>query len=364
MTEISQSNPPARQHFDILDGLRGIAALAIVIFHFMEMAFPRQDFHLGHSYLAVDFFFCLSGFVIAYAYDERLPSMGLKNFFIRRLIRLHPLVILGAALGLVTFIFDPFSTASQNYSLGAIALFFLTAGLLIPYPMMEERAFNVSSLNAPSWSLFWEYIANIAYALVLRKFSIKMLTLLVIVSGVLLFSTSHQAGNLLGGWSGETFWQGGARLTFSFSLGLLIYRLGWTIKNKLGFPILALLLLATLMVPCHESTDRIVDPLICCVAFPLLIMLGAGATTSKWTQSLCKLSGELSYPIYMTHYAVIWVFYGWITQEKPTPDEILTVTAIGVPVMIAFAYFWLKIFDAPIRRALTRMHLKNAASTK
>src|SRR5688572_32430384 len=103
----------SKQHFEILDGLRGVAALAIVIFHFMEWVF--SDFSknfIGHGFLAVDFFFCLSGFVIGYAYDHRLEKMGIVAFFKRRLIRLHPLVILGSVLGLVAFLFDPFEAPS------------------------------------------------------------------------------------------------------------------------------------------------------------------------------------------------------------------------------------------------------------
>ena len=76
-----------KQHFEILDGLRGIAALAIVAFHFMEWVFPdfSKNF-IGHGFLAVDFFFCLSGFVIGYAYDDRIRKMGVGEFFKSRLI--------------------------------------------------------------------------------------------------------------------------------------------------------------------------------------------------------------------------------------------------------------------------------------
>src|SRR6478609_2867790 len=93
-----------KQHFEILDGLRGVAALAVVIFHFMEWVFSdsSQNF-IGHGFLAVDFFFCLSGFVIGYAYDNRMEKIGAIAFFKSRLIRLHPLVILGSILGLLGF---------------------------------------------------------------------------------------------------------------------------------------------------------------------------------------------------------------------------------------------------------------------
>src|SRR6476469_4107966 len=92
----------SKHHFVILDVLWGVAALAVVIFHFMEWVFtdPSTNF-IGHGFLAVDFFFCLSGFVIGYAYDDRLVKMGIFEFFKSRFIRLHPLVIAGSVLGLV-----------------------------------------------------------------------------------------------------------------------------------------------------------------------------------------------------------------------------------------------------------------------
>src|SRR3954470_10425365 len=102
-----------KQHFEILDGLRGVAALSVVCFHFMEVAYTdySQDF-IGHGFLAVDFFFCLSGFVIGYAYDDRIGKMGVWEFFKSRIIRLHPLVIFGSILCLFWFYFDPFSNIS------------------------------------------------------------------------------------------------------------------------------------------------------------------------------------------------------------------------------------------------------------
>ena len=99
-----------KPHFEILDGLRGLAALVVVIFHFMEIIIADfSNNFISHGYLAVDFFFCLSGFVVSYAYDNRIAGMGLKTFIKLRLIRLQPLVIIGSVLGLLTFLFDPYS---------------------------------------------------------------------------------------------------------------------------------------------------------------------------------------------------------------------------------------------------------------
>ena len=179
MSEITEPiTLKSKLHFEILDGLRGVAALAVVVFHFIEMFVGMTDNLIAHGYLAVDFFFCLSGFVVAYAYDDRLPKMGLKTFFKVRLIRLHPLVVLGAILGLLAFIFDPFGNDWQNYTSWSIVLLFLGSMFLIPYPIITERAFNLFGLNAPSWTLFWEYVANVVYALVLYKLHRRWLLIL------------------------------------------------------------------------------------------------------------------------------------------------------------------------------------------
>ncbi|MFC0185413.1 acyltransferase family protein [Pseudarcicella hirudinis] len=75
-----------KQHFEILDGLRGVAALAVVVFHFMEIVYSDYSKNfIAHGFLAVDFFFCLSGFVIGYAYDDRIGKMGLTEFLNREL---------------------------------------------------------------------------------------------------------------------------------------------------------------------------------------------------------------------------------------------------------------------------------------
>lgn len=196
-----------KQHFEILDGLRGVAALAVVLFHFMEWIFPDPSKNfIGHGFLAVDFFFCLSGFVIGYAYDDRIAKMGLRQFSILRIIRLHPLVVAGSVLGLLAFLFDPFGGHPELYGTGKIILAFLCSLFLIPFPAIADRAFNLFSFNAPAWSLFWEYVANIVYAFVLCRINRGYTLLLTLLSAVAICFVAYRSGNLLGGWSGPTFW--------------------------------------------------------------------------------------------------------------------------------------------------------------
>ena len=342
-----------KQHFEVLDGLRGIAAFAVVIFHFMEWIFtdPSKNF-IGHGFLAVDFFFCLSGFVIGYAYDDRIKKMGLLGFLTSRMIRLHPLVIAGSILGLLAFLFDPFGGHPELYSTGKIVLTFICSILLIPLPIIEDRGFNLFSFNAPAWSLFWEYVANIVYGLILYRLSRNLLMLFALLSAIAICFVAYRSGNLLGGWSGPTFWDGCARISYSFLAGLLIYRSNWIIKNKIGFAGLGVLLFLAFLLP-STTWNWITEPLIVLIYFPLLIALGAGTTLAPALKNFCLFSGKISYPLYMTHYAAFWMFGNYYLNEKPGTIELTSIVIIGSIVLVGFAYLVMVWYDIPVRKYLT-----------
>jgi peptidoglycan/LPS O-acetylase OafA/YrhL len=354
------SNRPAaailqtKQHFEILDGLRGVAALSVVTFHFMEWVYAdySQNF-IGHGFLAVDFFFCLSGFVIGYAYDDRMAKMGVWEFFKSRAIRLHPLVILGSVLGLLAFLFDPFGGHPELYSTGKIVLAFFCSVLLIPFPAIADRGFNLFGFNAPAWSLFWEYVANIVYAFVLCKIRRGYLLLLTVLSAVAICLVCYHSGNLMGGWSGPTFWDGSARISYSFMAGLLIYRSNWIIKNRLGFVGLAILLFLAFVMP-FSKWNWLSEPIVILFYFPLLIALGAGATLSPGLKRVCLLSGQLSYPLYMSHYAVLWMFGNYYGSHKPGTLQLAFIVISGLILLVGLAYVVMVVYDVPVRKYLSR----------
>lgn len=353
-TQPGDSTLKAKQHFEVLDGMRGVAALAVVTFHFMEWAISDYSKNfIGHGFLAVDFFFCLSGFVIAYAYDDRIGKMGVLEFFKSRIIRLHPLVVLGSALGLLALYFDPFSTGPVVYGLGRIILVFLCSALLIPFPLMADRSFNLFGLNAPAWSLFWEYVANIVYAFVLSKLSRKWLLMLAIIAAAWLCVVGYRAGNLMGGWSGGTFWDGGARISFSFLAGMLVYRSNWIIKNNLGFIGLSFWLLLAFLFP-FSTWNWLTEPLIIIIYFPLLVALGAGATLSDGLKKLCNFSGKISYPLYMTHYAALWMWGNYYGSHKPDAMHMAYIIVSSIILLVGFAYLVMKFYDEPVRKWLGR----------
>jgi len=342
-----------KQHFEILDGLRGIAALAVVIFHFMEWVFSDYSKNfIGHGFLAVDFFFCLSGFVIGYAYDNRIREMGVGEFFKSRLIRLHPLVVLGSVLGLLGFFLDPFASPAA-YSAGKLLLLFVCSVFLIPFPVMEDRAFNLFGLNAPSWSLFWEYVANIFYAFVLYKVGRRSLAALTILAAAGICIVSYRAGNLLGGWSKDNFLDGGARVAYSFLAGLFLYRSNWIIKNRLHFTGLAILLFLAFIMP-GSKWNWLTEALVVLFYFPLIVALGAGSSLSPRWKKVCRFSGNISYPLYMTHYAAIWVFGNYYTNEKPPAGELPYIIIPGIIFLVVIAYLVMVFYDIPVRRYLTK----------
>jgi len=343
---------PAKPHFTILDGMRGIAAFAVVIYHFMEIAVP--DYHqsfIAHAHLAVDFFFCLSGFVIAYAYDQKLKNIGLATFLKIRIIRLHPLVIIGAVIGFLAFAFDPFSSLFQQYANRSI-LMFVCSCLMIPFPMVQERYFNLFHLNPPTWSLFWEYLANLAYALVLVRLRNKTMWCLLFVAAVALVYESFHSGYLGVGWGGENFPGGGIRIFYSFIAGILLYRNNWIIRSKLGFLPLATLLMLVFFIPFQEKTNAFADAAIVLFYFPFLIALGAGALLKPNVAKLCYWSGEISYPLYMIHYPFIWLFMSYVEQLKPKLPEMIWIMVISSVALVVFAYAVLILLDRPIRRVL------------
>ena len=342
-----------KKHFEILDGLRGVAALSVVVFHFMEVI--EADYansFIGNGFLAVDFFFCLSGFVIAYAYDDRMANLGVKGFFKARLIRLHPLVVLGSVLGIAGFYFNPFAP-HQALRIVRITKLVLSSILLIPYPAMRERFFNLFSFNAPAWSLFWEYVANVFYALVLYRIRRRYLLLLIILSAIALCLVVYQQGALSGGWDGHTFWVGLVRVAYSFMAGLLVYRSGRIIKNRLGFLPMSILLVLALLFP-YSKWNYLSESLIVLLYFPFLIMLGAGATPGPRLAKLCGFFGKISYPLYMTHYWAIWIFFDFYKSHQHRPLETFFIVAAATVVLIILSYIIMIAYDGPVRRFLNR----------
>lgn len=289
---------------------------------------------------------------MGYAYDDRIVKMGIGEFFKSRLIRLHPLVVLGSVLGLLGLLLDPFASPVA-YDAGKLLLLFVCSVFLIPFPVLEDRSFNLFGLNAPSWSLFWEYVANIFYAFVLYKVGRRSLAALTILAAVGICIVSYRAGNLLGGWSKDNFLDGGARVAYSFLAGLFLYRSNWIIKNRLGFTGLGILLFLAFLMP-GSKWNWLTEPLVVLFYFPLLVSLGAGSSLLPQWKKVCRFSGNISYPLYMTHYAVLWIFGNYYTKEKPPAGELPYIIIPSIIFLVVIAYLVMVCYDIPVRRYLDK----------
>ena len=369
-----------KPHYEILDGLRGVAALLVVFYHIFEgLSFAAGGTlikTINHGYLAVDFFFILSGFVIGYAYDDRLgKSMTLGNFFKRRLIRLHPMIVLGAVFGAITFFlqgsvqWDGTKVTTSCVMLALLcALFFIPA---VPGVRYEVRGNGeMFPLNGPSWSLFFEYIGNILYALFIQKLSNKALTVLVALLGVGLawFALFDVAGyGMIGvGWTldGVNFLGGLIRMLFPFSMGMLLSRHFKPIRVRGAFWICSAVLLILFCVPYIEGQDPIsfnglFEAVCILVIFPCLIWIGAsGRTTDKRSTWICKFSGDISFPLYAIHYPIMYLFYAWLIENKYyTIWEVWPVAAVLYVGCVILSYLCLKGYDEPARKWLTAKFL-------
>ena len=354
----------------------------------------------NHGHLGVDFFFLLSGFVISYAYDDRWfngkslksndesstnKKLTIWSFFKRRLIRLHPMLVMGAFIGLICFFIQggvkwDGSSTPLHWTLIAfvLTLFFIPAYPGASYDIRGNA--EMFPLNGPSWSLFFEYIGNILYALFIRKLSNKMLGLLVGVTGILWiwFVAFDISGyDMIGiGWTLDAvnFFGGLLRMMFPFTLGMLMAR-NFRQKSKVKsqktlftkniFWISIIILFALFSVPYFPKTSNIsvngIYELACImIVFPLIVWIAASSDSmqSKFTFKLSKFLGDLSYPLYIVHYPVMYVFYAWLIKNQYfTLAETWQMVILVLTVCIVLAYACLKLYDEPIRKRLSKKFL-------
>ena len=377
----SASFADTKPHFELLDGLRGVAAILVLFYHifegfsFAELTNGAGDGvirTLNHGHIAVDFFFILSGFVISYAYDDRWNSMNTRQFFKRRLIRLHPMLIMGAIIGTIAFAVVGFerwdgTTAPTGWVMTALLLtmFMIPAVPGVPYEVRGNG--EMFPLNGPGWSLFFEYIGNILYALFIRRLSTVMLALLTLTLGAVhawFFIWNVSGYDMIGvGWTIDevNFWGGLVRMLFPFTIGMLLARTFKPRKIKGAFYICSIALIVMFAVPYIASTGDIslnsLYEFICIAAvFPLLVWIGACGDNGKgYTSRINRLLGDISYPLYIVHYPIMYIFYAWLIEKQYyTLQDCWPMAALVVVSSILLAYLCLKLYDEPVRRWLSK----------
>jgi peptidoglycan/LPS O-acetylase OafA/YrhL len=346
--------------YDVLDGLRGTAALLVVVLHLTNLFRHGAVLNpLHHGYLAVDFFYMLSGFVVGHAYDRRWGRMSLDGFFARRLIRLHPLVLLGAVLGAVSYLVGRVDLMGSEFWPRRFLANVVLAALCLPAPEMPGLWDMTHGLNPPGWSLTQEYGANFAYALIGPRIGRQGLVLLVGLSGAAELALGLIHGTIDTGWGWSNLWLSPVRTAFPFFAGLLLQRSGVRLNLRVGWIGLSVALLAAFAAPLFGDigalkTNGLFEAALVMLAFPLIIAAGAASQPFGMVARLCRMSGEISYPIYIIHAPILESYAAWMWTQHPPHRLALGIgAALGLALPL-ISWGVLKLYDEPIRARLGR----------
>lgn len=282
------------QRLPLLDGMRGVAAIAVMLFHEAGLYGPRG--FLGHSYLAVDFFLLLSGFVLARAFEPRLRAgLSARGFMAMRLKRLYPLMALGTAIGAVQALADG-QAAAQVWPLLAMGLLFV--------PQMAGLA-EIFPLNGPQWSLLVELAINLAHATGLARLPRVALLAISGACALLILRAAMRYGTLDLGWQQVGFWAGFVRAGFAYALGIVLARTVAPAVLAARWAWLAPLVL----LPVLMWTLALVSPVaslfsdwaVMTIGFPLLLVLALRTGAPDFAVPLLDWLGRLSFPLYAVH---------------------------------------------------------------
>jgi peptidoglycan/LPS O-acetylase OafA/YrhL len=333
------------QHrYAALDGLRGVAALAVALYH--NCILIDRNF-APHSYLAVDLFFMMSGFVLDKAYTHQLKTaLPFRMFVTKRAIRLYPMIFLGALLGCVA------ALLTGNMSSGHLGLGVLAALLVLPFPSDGASGYVLWRLDPPAWSLFWEIAVNLLFGFWMFRLSTRALTRLLAVGVLAVAAVAFGFRTLEVGYLDTNVIGGPARVLFGFTAGVLLSRVHtdgrlpvW--RSSIGG--LAAAAFVVLAFP-FDGGHGAFDLLAVTVIFPVLIVVGvntpAGAT-------LWRKAGEISYPLYLIHYPILVAFTPLFVEQ---PRWIKLCGCFGLlAVYVIAAQAALVLFDEPVRARLGRV---------
>jgi peptidoglycan/LPS O-acetylase OafA/YrhL len=344
--------PPENGRYAGLDALRGVAALAVVYYHFGRRT--ELPLFFAHGYLAVDFFFALSGFVLARAYGARLAAgdLSFAGFCRIRAIRFLPLIVFGTLIAAGVECGRPGIVDEGRHLADTVVAFFLGSALVpILWPTLLEPV--VFPLDGPVWSLFFEAVANAAFAKLARLGGERRWIapiLLVCAAGLLLGDIRFNGLDV--GDVTPNFAYGFARVGWSFTLGLALYHVGHR-APRVPFALPALVLVAILLTPDLGRWNALFDAVAALLGLPLVVFLAAPARFSGAMLRLCGASGDLSYPLYATHYPLVRAFGAIAARFELTAPGRLAFDFAGTAIVLGVAYFAQSRVDAPARRRLS-----------
>ncbi len=334
-----------RGRFEALDGLRGLAAVAVVLFHRRDWF--GGDAFFGHAYLAVDFFFMLSGFVIALAYEKRLAEPSYFWPYVReRMIRLQPLLLLGAVLGSIVLILAISTGKEPAPELAPLVFLFG----FVPLPAFWTTEAFAFPVNPPTWSLFWEIVANLIFGLVAPLLRTRVLVIIVLSLALAMIGVSVWAPGFEVGFTQGRLIPGLPRVCLSFFIGVLllrVYRSGRFPRVKIRGIGAALLLASLVALPLHHAWSAVYDPLVVLVLYPLIVLWTADQ--EPMFPRLAKFSGELSYPLYVLHEPLLRLASGALIVTQISIAPSIAEGLLRILFVTILCYIALKIYDEPVR---------------
>lgn len=338
-----------RDRYYSLDGMRGLAAIIVVLHH---CGLQWGDGLARSGYLAVDFFFALSGFVVAMAYQKRLEEgMSLRAFMTVRFVRLYPLFLLGLGLGVVKAAGQIMMQDNTALPVSEFALSTMLSLAMLPTP--GAHLVSIFPLNTPAWSLFFEMVASLVFGIALFRWRPRVLVAVMLAMAVALVGGVIAYGNqgLGTGWGLFVF--GFPRLFYAFLLGVLMYRLDPTHQRRGAFEIYiaAAALAAMLFVMPPDWFVSRYEILVLLVGIPLLLRAGIVWEVAPRYRRLFAWLGDISYPIYILHFPLLMMTL-FVTRKLAVPDAVV---AVGFIVgLVGLSTLLLRFYDAPMRRLLAQ----------
>jgi len=350
-----------RRAYRTLDGMRAVGAFLVVMRHVPVFFGPIR---VPESFLAVDLFYLVSGFVVAHAYGERLRSgSSLWTFMKTRIIRLYPLYLFGLGLGLISamiaVITDPHGWWRPYKVVEAV----LTGLVLIP--MFPGLGASGSALDGPTWTLLPELVVNFIYAAFVKLMNAWVLLLIMLVAGAAVVYGQLHAGTLDIGYNPTDQWAAIARAGYSFFAGVLVFRLvgtGETPSALISWGSVALVGLILAWRPGHHMISEYEIGAVL-VAFPLLLAVGARFEPGPLTSRVFSYIGLMSYGIYIIHQPIGHLLEPYLKGAFAVPHDwrALPYGAAFLAGLVAIAGILDKVYDGPIRAVLRRWFLTKAA---
>jgi len=300
-----EAGAPTRWRFSVLESCRGFLAVMVVVNH-LTAATHFYAF-VQNGWVAVDFFFVLSGFVIASVYQDRIASVGaLVRFVVRRVGRLYPLHLFMLALLLLIefaklYLGQPAFTGNTSWP-----AFWSSLALLNGFNAYSQ------SWNYPSWSVGIEFWANLlAGALILACGRWFRLGALVTIAALAAFMFSDQVIDFGDAQPRMEILFNAAEYAIEFFVGMLTFSaFRWAARRGIdAFPGLDLVALAITLAVFRYAD--IMPPLTKALAFAAVVLILAferGLLSRLLKHPACLRLGTISYSIYLTHALYVSLF--------------------------------------------------------